>query len=75
MLCATFVQDRTQAAQQCLRTMSYIVGVWYGLCRQDYCSGRGSSHCISWQQTQPILTTCHVRYHTILWDNRSTGLL
>ena len=36
---------------------------------------RGSSHCISWFQIELTLTTCHVRYHTELWDNRSIGLL
>ena len=36
---------------------------------------RGSSHCISWYQIQQVLTTCNVRYHTVLWGNRSTGQL
>ena len=37
--------------------------------------GLGSSHCISWCQIQPILTTCDVLYDTVLWDNCSTGQL
>ena len=33
------------------------------------------SHCITWFQTQLILTTCQIRYHSHLWDHRSTGQL
>ena len=31
--------------------------------------------CITWFQTQLILTTCQIRYHSHLWDHRSTGQL
>ena len=27
------------------------------------------SHCITWFQTQLILTTCQIRYHSHLWDH------
>ena len=37
--------------------------------------GGGSSHCSSRYQNQLILTTCHVRYHIALWDNRDIGQL
>ena len=37
--------------------------------------GRGSSRCIFWFQIELAPATCHVRYHTELWDNCSTGLL
>jgi hypothetical protein len=40
-----------------------------------YAFGRGSSHCISWYRIQLVLTACDVRYHTVLWDNRSPGQL
>ena len=33
------------------------------------------SHCITWFQTQLILTTCQTRYHSHLWDHCSTGQL
>ena len=29
-------------------------------------------HCITWFQTQPILTAAQIRYHSHLWDHRST---
>jgi hypothetical protein len=29
----------------------------------------------TWSQTQLILTTCQIRYHSHLWDHRSTGQL
>ena len=36
-------------------------------------TGVAVSHCITWFQTQLILTTCQIRYHSHLWDHRSTG--
>ena len=33
------------------------------------------SHCITWFQTQLVLTTCQIHYHSHLWDHRSTGQL
>ena len=38
-------------------------------------TGMAVSHCITWFQTQLILTTCQIRYHSHLWDHRSTGQL
>ena len=35
----------------------------------------GVSHCITWFQTQLILTMCQIRYRSHLWDHRSTGQL
>ena len=35
----------------------------------------GSSHCIWWYQIQLTLTTCDVRYHTVLWDDGGAGQL
>jgi hypothetical protein len=32
---------------------------------------RGSSRYISWYQNQLTLTTCHIRHHIAVWDNRS----
>ena len=36
---------------------------------------RGIFRCITWFQTQPIPTTCQIRYHSHLWGHRSTGQL
>ena len=36
-------------------------------------TGVAVSHCITWFQTQLILTTCQIRYHSHLWDHRSTA--
>ena len=36
---------------------------------------RGSSRCISWYHIWLILTSCYVRHHVALWDNRSIGQL
>ena len=30
---------------------------------------------ITWSQTQLILIACQIRYHSHLWDHRSTGQL
>ena len=38
-------------------------------------TGVAVSHCITRFQTQLILTTCQIRYHSHLWDHRSTGQL
>ena len=38
-------------------------------------TGVAVSHCITWSQTQLIFTTCQIRYHSHLWDHRSTGQL
>ena len=38
-------------------------------------TGVAVSHCITWFQTQLILTTRQIRYHSHLWDHRSTGQL
>ena len=38
-------------------------------------TGMAVSHCITWFQTQLILTMCHIQYHGHLWDHRSTGQL
>ena len=37
--------------------------------------GVAVSHCITWFQTQLILTTRQIRYHSHLCDHRSTGQL
>ena len=37
--------------------------------------GVAVSHCITWFQTQLILTACQIRYHSQWWDHRSTGQL
>ena len=37
--------------------------------------GVAVSHCITWFQTQLIVTACQIRYHSHLWDHRSTGQL
>ena len=37
-------------------------------------TGVAVSHCITWFQTQLILTTCQIHYHSRhLWGHRSTG--
>ena len=33
------------------------------------------SHCITWFQTQLILTTCQIRYHSHFWDHCRSGQL
>ena len=33
--------------------------------------GCGSSRCILWFHIQLALPTCHVHYHTELWDSRA----
>ena len=38
-------------------------------------TGVAVSHCIARFQTQLIRTTCQIRYHSHLWDHRSTGQL
>ena len=38
-------------------------------------SGVSVSHCITWFQTQLILTTWQICYHSHLWHHRSTGQL
>ena len=38
-------------------------------------TGVAVSHCITWFQTQLIPTACQIRYHSHLWDHRSTGHL
>ena len=38
-------------------------------------TGVAVSHCITWFQTHVILTTFQIRYHSHLWDHRSTGQL
>ena len=38
-------------------------------------TGLAVSPCITWFQTQLILITCQMRYHSHLWDHRSTGQL
>ena len=38
-------------------------------------TGVAVSHRISWFQTQLIPTACQIRYHSHLWDHRSTGQL
>ena len=38
-------------------------------------TGVAVSHCITRFQTQPILMTCQIRYHSHVWDHRSTGQL
>ena len=38
-------------------------------------TGVAVSHCITWFQTQLILAKCQIRYHSHLWDHRSTGQL
>ena len=38
-------------------------------------TGVAIPHCITWFQTQLILTMCQTRYHSHLWDHRSTGQL
>ena len=35
----------------------------------------GVSHCIIWFQTQLILVTCRIRYHSHLWGHHRTGQL
>ena len=37
--------------------------------------GVAVSHCITWFQTELILTTYQIHYHSHLWDHRSTGQL
>ena len=32
-------------------------------------TGVAVSHCIAWFQTQQILITCQIRYHSHLWDH------
>ena len=39
-----------------------------GLMHTGKRTGVGVSHCISWFQTQLILTTCHIHSHSHLWD-------
>ena len=36
---------------------------------------KGVAVCITWFQTQLILATCQIRYHSHLWDHRRTGQL
>ena len=62
--------------------------VWH-ICQKGVCAGRapdkrGPTHpkklssaelCITRFQTQRILTACQIRYHSHLWDHRSTGQL
>ena len=38
-------------------------------------TGLAVSHCMTWFQTQLILSRCLIRYHSHLWDHRSTGQL
>ena len=33
------------------------------------------SHCLTWFQTQQILTACQIRCHRHLWEHRSIGRL
>ena len=60
----------------------YAPQLCFILCFQSFClmhtgkpTGVAVSHCITWFQTQLILTTCQIRYHSHLWDHRRTGQL
>ena len=59
---------------------SFRIAVFFSL--QSLClmhtgkpTGVAVSHCITWFQTQLILTTCQIRYLRLLWDHRRTGQL
>ena len=38
-------------------------------------AGVAVSNCIIWYQSGLIAITCQIRYHSHLWDHRSTGQL
>ena len=54
---------------------------WSLLPEEESCQGSNDKTeklpkgCIIWFQTQPILITCQIRYHSHLWDHRRTGRL
>ena len=44
------------------------------ICRPPQSAGGDRPHCIPWSQMHsPSFTTSDVRYHTALWDSRSTA--
>ena len=78
--CASWGRCKGMKYQQPLTAFSLHPAVFFSL--QSLClmhtgkpTGVAVPHCITWFQTQLIPTTCQIRYHSHLWDYRSTGQL